>query len=500
MRQILAMICLWALVTSAEAQSIKWGEAKKVRGTFTMIGERESDVVLYFQEMKGVFGLGGIKPSILTYDKNCKVKDKVALSGIFDKNSLMFDIILKGDSYQGLTIDNIMNNKEKGVYLVEFDEKEEKSRELVHTIPRGHSLAYFNNVEFMKSDQTFEILYSSDNSKMAVLTLSHKKNIHKGNVAIFDRASNLVSIANVDLNLKNRQNASEVVDKKLKNDGTILLVSKNYKTKKKKQRSNKQPNYSYTAYKVDGENVTTYTLPQQDTYMRDAVVEEDDAGNLYLISHYEEKLRAGANGFNVTKFDPTGNILFTKALPAQSLKKGKKLLDKDLQFLGVTVIDDILLLVSRIVDGSAEDDGTIQFMKSSSKSEYIYLEDYIFDGINLDGEQVWSERLVRSDRSVAKEYLKNSIYYNDEGINLFINTHGAQIAKLSSDKVAVKSVPSKKNHVMQLSVTKDGLVEYKDVSGMVGVTKFDSLFGRESGSFYFLGVTPDYRKLRFGRL
>jgi len=495
MKTFFCVLSFLLVFNCVHAQSIKWGPSKKVRGTFSMIGERENDVVLSFYELKGFLGLGGASPSILTYDKSCNVKEKIVLNKIIENEHLIVDVAIKGNNYQGLAFNNLLNEKEKTLFKIDFDNKKEINREEILTIPKGYMMKLVHPEMRPNSyKKAFELFYSNERSKMAILTFDKKKNINTADLTIIDRNDEFKIISEIDLNIKNRSNFIRIVDKKVKKDGTVLLLIKNYKSKKEKEKAKGAPNYSFKGYTIKKGQVNTYDIPSQEVFTKDATIKTDKEGNVYIISLYEEKYKKGAKGISIVKFDMSGKELFSKSFESKSLRKGKKQLNKHFSLRGAILVDGVFMINSQLIEFESKTDSN-----SGRQTENYLSKDIIFDGINIDGEYLWSKRIVRNDYSPVFEYLTNTNYYNSDGVVIFLNTHRNSIADLEKDKIRARKVPSKKNHIMKLTVKKDGTYNYEDVSSTNGMTVFNSMFGDVTGDFYFLGVTPKF-KFSFGRL
>ena len=497
MKRLNVLLTITILLTSILSYSqskINWGPKQDEGGIFTLVGE--SDDLIYVSCTKASKMGFSYEQKLLGFDKSRKITEEINLKDDFQKNNMAIDMFSDG-TMRLLALNNKNKKKTKlQIYKVSGATIELESE--LETFSGQYTFAPngYENMPFFNGDKSIRIFNSSINDYRAFAKVDKRKKKETFEVSILDPKQSYKTVHSFKITHDNSKKLKVVDDIIIKDDGSAVVIIKEYNGKKDKEKKDKKPNYKFLLhqYFVDGNMNTTEIIPSEGFY-KSTVVTHDENGNLYFSTLIENKHDKGADRIAFKKLDSTGKIISDQIYTSKNLPEGKEKLNKYTYSTGlIHCSDDLVLSISQLTDTKSK--GWVV-----GGSSEIKFKDIIVDAFDTNGNYLWSERISRNVTINQHNLLEGlHTFYNEEGATIFLNRHKKNAAESYQKKPKGVKFPSKENVVTAINFDKNGISKISKITPPgeihIGVHGVKSI----NGEIYFVGFDRRYKNLRLGIL
>ncbi len=489
-----AIILLTAVFGFSQTK-IAWGPTQDEGGIFTLVGE--SDDLIYVSCTKQTKMGASYEQKLLGFDKKYKkIVEEIDIKKTFGRKNVALDMHSDG-SMKILSV----NYEKKKKTILQVHQIKDSKVELITDLDNfsgvySIKIPGFENTPLFKDDNSLQLYSSSNNDLRALAKIEKKKKKKESyNVNILDPKDNYSTIHSFQFRLDNSKQLKIVEDIIVKDDGSAVVVIKQYNGKKDKEKKDDKPNYKFILqhYYEDGTSVDTEILASEGFY-KSTVITQDKMGNIYFSALIEQKHDKGAEKIVFKKIDSTGKITVDELHSSKALLNGKDKLNKYTYSTAlVHCSEDLILSVSHLTDTKSKG---VVFGSTEMK-----FKDVVVDAFNSQGIYLWSERISRNV-TISNFSLLEGVhtFYSSDGAIMFMNRHKDNATETFKKKPKGVKFPTKNNIIVGISFDQNGVVKSNRLTPKgeihIGIEGIKAI-GEE---IYFVGFDRRYQNLRLGVL
>lgn len=488
------IIFLVSTAFSYAQTSISWGPKQDEGGIFTLVGESED---LIYVSCTVVKKMGfSYEQKLLGFDKKYKkIVNEIDLKKTYGKKNMAMDMFSDG-SMKLLSV-NYENKKKTKIQIHQLNDSKIELVSELETLNGEYSFAPpgYENSPFFKNDKSLRLYSSPDNDYRALAKIDKKKKKETYDVKVLDPKNDYSTLHSFKLKLDNTKELKIVKDILVKDDGSAVVLIKQYNGKKDKEKKDKKPNYTFILqhHYTDGTSIDTEILPVEGFY-KSTILTQDEIGNIYISALIENKHDKGAENIIIKKIDSEGKVIVDALHPSKGILKGKDKLNKYTYSTSLIYCSkDLILSISHLTDTKSKG---IVFGSTEMK-----FEDIVVDAFNSEGNYLWSERISRNI-TVSSLNLFEGVhtFYNKNGVTMFMNRHKDNASETYKKKAKGVKFPTKNNVIVGISFDQNGVIKSNRLTptgdthvGTQGIKSID-------GEIYFVGFDRRFKNLRLGVL